>query len=215
MFSQLKQVVDVVRSAIEGIGKFKDKEERRSAVIDVLKVYFILKDCVDDGENLISDANGDPSGKIKSLDSLDAALTAKKWDKVLKKQGVRLYTLQDYLIGQHHLSVISPALVEKIHEIIGYKMDRVVTLHGIGAGLYFNAILPVNETPEEKAALVEVMAGAEEDGTLDMVKIGKEIEELRFALSQYRLIVERLLSDEELLSLSKTAREQVNCEIRA
>lgn len=51
------------------------------------------------------------------------------------------------------------------------------------------------------------MAGAEHD-TLDIAKVTAEIVRLREALDEYRLVVERLVSDEELLRLSRRARQE-------
>ena len=64
-------------------------------------------------------------------------------------------------------------------------------------------------TDEERARYVSVMAGAEHD-TLDMAKVKSEIVGLREALDQYRSVVERLVSDEELLRLSRRARQETS-----
>lgn len=208
MFAQLKNVVDLIRSGISDFRQFKDEQERRSIVTDILKVYFLLKDCIDDGEKLIHETNGNPIKTITALSPSDAKLTAQRWDMVLRKQGVRLHALHRGLFGQHHLAIINPSLQEKLNKAIGNKMDNVVTLHGIGAGLFFNMTSLINETPEEKAKLIEVMAGAEAEGQLDMKRIQREILDLRDALEQYHSVVARLVSDKEILAMSKIAREQ-------
>lgn len=51
------------------------------------------------------------------------------------------------------------------------------------------------------------MAGTEGD-TLNMTKVRNEIAGLREALNQYRLVVERLVPDKELLALSGRARKE-------
>ncbi|NOS77967.1 MAG: hypothetical protein HOP35_08470 [Nitrospira sp.] len=138
----------------------------------------------------------------------EGTLTVQRWDISLRKQGVRLRWLQDYVFGQHHLAVITPDLQERISEVVGYKMDRVQTLHGIGAELFLRVVFPIDETHEDKAGLICMMAGEEKNAFLNMKRILAEIRDLREALDDYRRVVERLVSNEELLSLSASARQQ-------
>jgi len=51
------------------------------------------------------------------------------------------------------------------------------------------------------------MAGEKEDA-LNMTRISAEIASLRESLDHYRAIVERMVSDAELLQLSKLARKE-------
>ena len=208
MFSQLKRVVDLIRSGVSEFSKFQSNRERKEIVLNILKVYFFLKDCIDDGERLITDAGNDPVGKINSMESDEAIRVLTVWDGILRKQGIRLYALQGYIFGQDHLAIINPELQERISEVIGYKMDRTVTLHGIGATLFLRNMFPIENTNEEKARLVALMAGVEAEGSLDLEKINSEVAALRASLAEYRTVVERFVSDEELLSLSKRARKE-------
>ena len=172
-----------------------------------MKAYFLFKDCVDEGETLIAEAGPDPIAKIKGMEASLALLTIERWDAVVRRQGIRLYALQGYIFGQHHLSVIDPALQDRISEVVGYKMDRTVTLHGIGAALFFKNAFPIADTHEEKAKYIALMAGEEND-TLNMPRIEAEITALREALEQYRAIVERMVTNIELLRLSQRARQE-------
>lgn len=207
MFGHLKNVVDVIRSGIADFRKYKTNKEREEALLSILKVYFLLKDCVDEGEALVHDAGSDPVAKINAMEASAALSTLERWDVIIRRQGIRLYTLENYVFRQDHLAVTNPTLQSKINEIIGYKMDRAITLHGIGSALYFRRLFPVANTNEEKARCVAIMAGAEGD-TLDMTKVRNEIAGLREALDQYRLVVERLVPDKELLALSGRARKE-------
>lgn len=209
MFGELKSIVDLIRSGIADYRQFKTDKERKETILGLLKAYFLLKDCVDEGETLIADAGPDPIAKINAMEASEVLSTLERWDAIIRRQGSRLYMLQGYIFGQDHLAVINPALQDQIGEVIGYKMDRAVTLHGIGAALFFRNIFPVAHTDEEKARYVSFMAGAEHD-TLDMAKVKSEIVDLRKALDQYRSVVERLVSDEELLRLSRRARRETS-----
>lgn len=207
MFAQLKGVVDLIRTGISDLRTFQSAKARKEAVLDVLRVYFLLKDCVDDGEALVKEAQPNPVERISQMSPEVALSTIEKWDAAIRKQGIRLYQLQGALVGQHHIAVINPALLERISEAIGYKMDRAVTLHGIGAALFFKNMFPVANTPEEKAAYISTMAGEESDG-LNMHRICSEIQTLRESLDEYRDIVERLVTNAELLELSQRARKE-------
>lgn len=208
MFSQLKSVVDLIRSGIIDFRKFKSDEERKKIILDTLKIYFLLLDCVDEGEKLIKDAGADPIGRIRTMESDTAIKVLTDWDAILRKQGIRLYALQGHIFGQDHLAVINPKLKDKLTQVIGYKMDRAVTLHGIGATLFLRNMFPIENTNEEKARLVGLMTGARGKGVLNLKKIKNEISALRQSLEGYRLIVGRLVTTEQLLSLSGKARKE-------
>jgi len=205
MFAQIKGVIDLIRSGVSDFGTFKSNKERKEAVLDLLHVYFMLKDCVEDGENLFSEAQPNPVEMISAMDAETALSTMERWDKLIYKQGRRLHSLQGAIFGQDHLAIINPTLQDKISEVIGNKMDRAVSLHGIGSALFFKNMFPIADTNKEKARYISLMAGEEGD-SLNMSRIREEIQSLKEALNQYREVVERLLSDKEILELSKRAR---------
>jgi hypothetical protein len=207
MFAQLKAIVDLVRTGISDLRDFQTKEARDDAVLDILRVYFVLKDCVEDGEHLVAEAQPNPVETISKMAPEVALETMERWDRLIRHQGIRLSQLQSAFLGQHHIAVINPGLQDRIIKVIGYKMDRTVTLHGIGAALYFKNMFPVANTVEEKARYISVMAGEEGD-VLDMHRIKAEIEGLREALNEYRDVVERMVAEDELLKLSGRARRE-------
>lgn len=207
MFAQLKSVVDLIRSGIADFRTFQTAKGREDAVLDILRVYFLLLDCVDDGEKLIAEAQPDPVKKISAMEPNEALSTIERWDATIRKQGTRLYQLQGAILGQHHIAVIDPELQKRLADAIGHKMNRTVTLHGIGAALFFKNMLPIANTNEEKARYISVMAG-ERKNSLNMKRISVEIESFRQSLSEYRALVERMVTDAELLQLSKRARQE-------
>jgi len=206
MFSQLKKVVDLICTGLSNYRQFKSQKERRDTILGILEVYFFLKDCVDEGEKLITDVGEDPVARINSMALDEAHKVITDWDVILRKQGMRLYALQSHIFGQDHLVIINPDLQKRISEVIGYKMDRTETLHGIGATLFLRNKFPIEETDEEKARLITRMMGGEYDGLLDLEKITAEVSSLKQSLDDYRTVVERFVTDEEMLSLSKRAR---------
>lgn len=159
MFGPLKSIVDVVRSGVADIRSFKSARERKDNVLGILKTYFFLKDCVDEGEALVDDAGPDPIGKINKMDEWKARSTLERWDDVILRQDLRLRALTGFIFGQDHLAVINPALQARISEIIGNKMNQAVTLHRIGAALLFRHTFPIANTNEERAEFVAVMTG--------------------------------------------------------
>jgi hypothetical protein len=86
-------------------------------------------------------------------------------------------------------------------------MERSTSLHAIGAALFFRRMLPMANTNEEKAGYVLTVSGAE-NRILDMRKLSAEIADLRKSLDEYRTVLQRLVSDEELLRLSSRARRE-------
>jgi hypothetical protein len=201
MFSQLKDVVDLVRTGITDFRKFKLKRQREKVLVDILKFYFLLKDCVDEGEQLIEEAGSDPVAKIRAMQGNEAITTLARWDFVLRRQGMRLYALKGYVFG-------APQLQDSLKKVIGYKMQRAVTLHGIGSTLFLRYMFPIEDTNEERARLVALMVGARSKGTLDLKKVRREIASLRGSLDEYRSVVQRLVTDEELLQFSSRARDE-------
>jgi hypothetical protein len=207
MFSYLKDVVDLIRSAITDFRKFKSKRERKAIVLHLLKLSFMLKDCVDEGEELVEEAGSNPVAKINAMPGDEAISTLTRWDLILHKQGRRLYELQGYIYGEHHLAVINPRLQDKLSKVIGDKMQRTVTLHGIGATLFLRNMFPIENTNNEKARLVALMAGVESEDALDIQKVHRDIAELRNSLDEYSAVVHQLVSREELFELTTKARE--------
>lgn len=207
MFAQLKSVVDLIRSGIADFRTFQTVKAREDAVLDVLRLYFLLLDCVDDGEKLIAEAQPDPVKKISAMEPNEALSTIERWDTTVRKQGARLYQLQGAILGQHHIAIINPELQKRLADAIGNKMNRTVTLHGIGAALFFKNMFPIANTNEEKAHYISVMAG-ERKNSLNMKRISAEIESFRQSLTEYRALVERMVTDAELLQLSQRARQE-------
>lgn len=207
MFAQIKGVIEVTLSGFKSIGEFKSKRERDVAIGDMLRFYFLLKDCIDEGESLIVEAGSNPVAKIKAQASEQAAVTITRWDAVLRRQGIRLRALEGLLSGQNQLAILNPTLEAALNRAIGSKMSRTLSLHGIGAALFIRCMFPLNESNVDKAKLVAIMAGERSRGTLDLDRIRREITELREVLDKYREFVERLASDEEIIRLSKKARQ--------
>ncbi len=208
MFTSLAKIADSICSVLTYIKNIQTKAEREKAILDILKTYFLLKDIVDDGTRLLSSAGTDPVGKISEMEAADAIKTLTAWDLIVQRQGNRLFTLRNYIFGEHHLSVINPALQERITEIIGDKMDRTITLHQIGAALFFRNMFPIADNEKERIKYVELLLDASEDGTINVVRASSEIEDLEQSLSAYRQVIERLVSSEELVALSARARQE-------
>lgn len=207
MFAQIASVIQIVISGIKPTLELKDRTAKEAALTDMLRFYFLLKDTVDDGEALIVDAGSNPAAKLKAMSVEGAGEAMKRWDITLRKQGGRLQMLEGMLVGQQHLAVLNPALQDELTKAIGYKGDRIVTLQGIGAALFFNAMMGGPRSIEDKSNLVLAMAGEAGTGnTLDLARIRWEVAEMRRVLEQYRALTEQLMSKDEVLRLSKIAR---------
>ncbi len=207
MFGQIKAIVDLISFGLKDGWSFKDKVQRRAEVLRMLETYFLLKDCLDEGYALIEEAGPRPVEKLRNMSDVEAKAWVRCCDYILQKQSRRLAILQKYLIGQDHLTVINPELQEKIIQAVGSKFDRVTTLHEIGAALLFYSMFPLAESPEEKVRYIIVMSGSRRD-TIPLPKVRREVKSLSEALEQYRQVIDRLITREELVSLSKNARKR-------
>lgn len=207
MFSSLKDIIDLVREGVLEYKKFKSNRDRKKIVIQLLEFYFLLKDCVEEGEIVCEESKGDPVRTIRAMDGESAVFTLTKWDTILRRQGTRLRLLQGHVAGDHYLSVINPVLQGRISKVIGRKMERHLTLHGIGSALFLRTMLPLQESDDAKARLVAMMAGEDSRGKFHMSKIRKEIGDLRRSLDEYHDVVKHLVTENEMLSLSAQARK--------
>ena len=209
MFGELTSVLGAIKSTLSGAASalsFKNARDRRNAVVGLLEVYFLIKDCTEEAETLVADVKPNPVTTISSLEPDQAMAKIRQWDTAIRRQGIRLVQLQERLLGQNSLAVIDPDLEERLREIVGNKMDRAESLHGIGAALFFYNMFPVADTAEEKARYVALMVG-EEGTSLDMERISNEIYTLREVLEGYRQLVLNMAGRDEVLALSDKARE--------
>ena len=205
MFSQIKGVVDILTSGFKTVRDFKSESDRELAILNMLRFYFVLKDSVDDGEALIVEAGSNPTAKLAALPPAAASEMAASWDRTLRLQAMRLRALQGMLSAQDALAVINPELQTKIDKAVGYKMNRAVTLHGIGSALVIRCMFPLNESPAKMASLVATMAGERRD-KINLDRIRREVADLRASLDEYREHIKALATNNEIVKLSKKAR---------
>ena len=211
MFADLKLIVDLICSCVSSFQKRKSVKKREDIVLGLLETYFLLKDCVEEGKLLIDEAGPDPIRRIKSMNETLAASTLKQWEVILCRQSRRLGALQEFVVGQNHLAVIDPDTQERIKKIVGYKLERTNSLRHIGAALFFRFNLPIANSTEDRAGYVSVMVGSQSE-SLEIEKIEQEIRDLRKSLDSFRIVVERLLSNDEITKFSDEAREKTQFE---
>lgn len=211
MFPDLKQIVELLHSCISSFQMYNSAKSREKLILDLLQTYFLIKDCVEEGKQLIDEAGPDPIRRVKSMDEISADSTLKRWDVILCRQGLRLRALQEFVIGQNHLAVIDPDTQARIKEVVGNKLERANSLHSIGAALFIRFMFPIANTAEDRANYVSVMVGSQSE-LLDIGKIELELGDLRESLENYRKVVLRLLSDDEITRFSDEAREKTSFE---
>ena len=211
MFADLKNIVELIDFCTSRFQMYKSAKKREKLILDLLQTYFLIKDCVDEGKQLLGEAGPDPVRLIESMDDASAASTLERWEVTLFQQIRRLDALQELVMGQNHLAVIDPDTQTKIKEIVGYKLDRTISLHGIGAALFIRFMLPVAESAEDRAGYVSLMFGSQ-SALLDVQRIEQEIADLHDSLGNFRIVVERLLSDDEIMRFSNEAKKKVSFE---
>lgn len=211
MFADLTAISDLLRSCISGFQMYKSMKRREKLSLELLQTYFLMMDCADEGKQLIEEAGPDPIRHIKSMDEALATSTLEQWEVILLQQCRRLDALQKLVIGQNHLAVIDPDTQAKIKEVVGYKLERANSLHGIGAALVGRFMFPVANSAEDRARYVSVMFGSRSE-LLDVGRIEQEISDLRDSLGNFRTVVERLLSVDEIVRFADKARKKASFE---
>lgn len=149
MFAQIKAVLDVLIASVKVGRELKKETDRETFVVDVLSIYSLLKDTVEEGESLIVSAGSNPAAKLTSLPPVSASELVKAWDAGLNRQAERLYRLQGMIFAQDVLSVVAPEYQKSVAKAVGIKSSRVITLHGIGSSLVIRSMFGIKETPEK------------------------------------------------------------------
>lgn len=206
MFVDLLKIVNLVRKSVSGLVKLGKESERRAATLEMLKMYFLIYDACKDGRQLLESATDNPVAYIKSLEGTALDAQMKVWNAILRRQGVRLYEAQSYVSASSYLAVIDPEAQRGIEEVIGYKMNRVANLHGLGAGLFFRAMLPVKETPAETAELVAHILTMEEAALLEPEAILDELAKLESGLDEFRQLIMAVIEKNDFVQLADEAR---------
>lgn len=211
MFADLKLILDLIRSCTSGFQMYRSVKRRKKLILDLLQTYFLIKDCMEEGKQLIDEAGPNPIRSIKSMGEASAASTLERWEFILFRQSCRLSALQELVMSQNHLAVIDPDTQARIKEVVGYKLERTNSLHGIGAALFFRFMFPRANSTEDRAKYVSVMFGSQSE-LLNVGRIEQEIGDLHDSLNNFRIVVERLLSDDEIVQFSDEARQKTSFE---
>ena len=214
MFSDLLAILSLVKNAIKDLNSLKASSDRKAALLEMLKTYFLMLDTYEDGIKLLETVDHDPVQYIKSLDDDAAKIHSDIWDRILRRQSFRLCRIQEYITTQSYLAVINPDLVKEISKVIGYKMDTVVTLHGIGAALFFRNVFPVDTSPESTATLVVQVLTKQESGVVDNQSILNELNSLKAGLDQFRELIDSVMDKKEIMALSAKARKETEIKQR-
>lgn len=206
----IKTILDIVKILCETATKarkIKSEATNRSDKIEMLKIFFLLKDVQEDGERLLESALPSPIEHLQAASKEAAELRVKTWDSVLRRQGARLHQIKSFISTRSDLSVIDLKAQRRIKILIGSKEDRVLNLFELGSGLFFRTVLPADEPPETLAYLVTCSLQLSESNPFDASQIRKELNALDEALEDYRKTVSKLMSNEDIRSLSHQARE--------
>ncbi|MFA0541784.1 MULTISPECIES: hypothetical protein [Vibrio] len=204
MFAELGKVAKVLIDSIAKIKNITDKRKYRQSCIDVISVYYVLKDIRDDAVKLLNACNWNPNEKISTLSELELSAFLCFCDEILRKQGERLYCLERKINSDQCLAFMDDELHRKLLEAIGHKSQRVVSLHGIASTLVIEAMLP-SETPEDRVELIQRMSGLEND-TLNLNEIRQEIDNFSLLLKQYKNYSVSLVDNPELVEITELAK---------
>lgn len=208
MIKEISMIVKTLIGALKGLTQMSQEAEKRTDNLQLLKIYFLLKDVHEDGCALLELASPSPVDYVKAASSEVLTKRLEIWDSVLRRQGARLHEIQNFLNLRSDLSIINPKAKKIIAVIVGSKRGRVLNLFGLGAGLFFRTVLPLNETPEDIGNLVIKSLDLHGSEILDLNKIKLELVDLDEALEEYRKILYGFMSNEDIRKLSDRARRE-------
>lgn len=212
MFPDLLKIISFIQNASKDLNYLRASSHRKAALLEILKTYFLILDTYEDGVKLLKSVDHDPVQYIKSLDDDAAKIQSDAWDRILRRQSVRLYSIQQNIATQSYLSIVNPKLVKEISKVVGNKMDRVVTLHRIGSQLFFRNLFPVEESPESIANLVVQFLTKKESGVVDNESIMSDLNSLEAGLDQFRELILSAMDKKEVMTLCTQAREETKME---
>lgn len=81
-------------------------------------------------------------------------------------------------------------------------------MFNLGAGLFFRTVFPIEESSEALRGVVLKTLTLHSDDVLDVTKIHLELNELECALEEYRELILRMMSSDEVRLLSEKARKE-------
>lgn len=136
MIKEIAGIAKLLAGVVTKVRQHRKESERRDDNIQLIKVFFLLKDLEEDGRSLLRQT---PTGPLSFVQGASAEVISerlKTWDVVLRRQGLRLQEVQSFLTTRSDLDVICPREKKLIMGIVGRKTDRVFSLHALGAGLF-------------------------------------------------------------------------------
>ena len=208
MLSDLKTLIEIICDAVSGLGSFRSKKARSEAILELLRLYFVLADVVKDGRSLLNAVGKNPRKTLAQVPATEVSALLGEWDKLIRRQASRLDNLSGRLLGQDVLSVIDPRLKSKLEKLVGSKFKLTRSLHGIGAGLVIYSMFGGGRDQDWQRNVVLSMYPCRTRVTIDLVAANQELNQLQEALNAFRTVCLRLASEEEILLLSKKARKQ-------
>ena len=204
MLRDLKTLVDIVRAAMGGLSQIRSKKARSQAILELLYLYFVLLDVVEDGRSLLNAVGQNPGETLAAVPEAQVSARLREWDALIRRQASRLYNLSGRILGQDALSVIDPTLKTKLLNLVGSKSRRARGLEGIGAGLVIYSM--INDRRELSTVILS-MYPLRNRISINLLAANKELDQLQETLDTFRALCLRLTSEGEVLLLSRKARK--------
>ena len=190
----------------ENIGSVRSRKRRDETISELLYVYFALLDVVQDGRALLTLMKGKPREALKTVTIQDRPRYAQKYQEAILNQGARLCAISGKLSNQEILAFADPSFQNRLNELVGYKFDRVKTLHAVVSGLVVSTMFAIPTEDQDLISLVQSMYLDRKGKPLRFSVAKKELDDLENGLKELREICARFASSENLLCLSKAAR---------
>jgi hypothetical protein len=196
--------------------KFMCGQKRRTSVLELLRTYYLLRNAVRLGTEIMKLANVETFESLASLPLQQRRLLAREIRLKLLGQSMFLNKLHQCLYNKDVIELFEPGLQEHLLSLIGNKNDA---LYSWGAALHNYELFGSIPEPSEIRAYGEELAKLMYEERLvaygmtgwnepirDIHAAQKTLGELDFAAERFRHVLSDIATSSEMLELSQEAQ---------
>jgi hypothetical protein len=217
MIAEIKNIVDIVTSAVRSTDALRRSSRRKELYADLLEAYFHFSAVKKNGTMLLDLAGAEPVEKVSKMPAGEAKAYVDICQRLIIEQQKRLYRLNELLQAQALLDIFGPDFRRRVDDIIGTKEKGLL---GAAAGVEFYLIFggglskadDVEAYGKEKAVfryqgrIVLLIVGTDQESeVIDLEKARTNLRELELAAEELRKIIAGQCDPDTLIELTNAA----------
>lgn len=210
MFAALLGVVSTFISSTPALKSLKDRRQAEEAVINLLTIYLVLWDVLEEGRKLLELAGTNPLETLRSAPPNKVDELRKRFEHGIASQGDRLYWLAGQLREDALLKYVDRKTRDRLDKVIGTKFDRTRTLAGTVSALVMTTMFAGVETDEQAASLVQSMYENKNGRPLSTKAARAELDALENELDNLKGACDQIVDGKMLARLLKKAKIALN-----